>query len=171
MVWRCCPGSSGNTADSLEVPSCVLLLCTCGALHTTPPQPLQCQLISTQISYSLSALSLQKLLLYTFTANKCARGLRTVLEKQGKGKCNLKGYSPQNCTLNALAEIKILLTEAQHWWWERECKRLRSTRPWWSPRQKCLLSAKANLPTATFPSFNFHKWLEIYLQTENLLLL
>lgn len=52
-------------------------LCTCSALHTTPPQPLQCQLISTQISYSLSALSLQKLLLYTFTANKCARGLRT----------------------------------------------------------------------------------------------
>lgn len=64
--------SSGNAFNSLEVPSCVLLLCTCSALHTTSPQSLQCQLISTQISYSLSALSLQKLLLYTFTANKCA---------------------------------------------------------------------------------------------------
>lgn len=90
-------------SGSLEVPSRVLLLCTCSALHTTSPQPLQCQLISTQISYSLSALSLQKLLLYTFTANKCARGLRTVCKKQGKGKCNLKGYSPWNCALNALA--------------------------------------------------------------------
>ena len=103
LVWLCCPGSSGNASDSLEVPSCVFLLCTCSALHTTSPQPLQCQLISTQISYSLSALSLQKLLLYTFTANKCARGLRAVCKKQGKGKCNLKGYSPRNCALNALA--------------------------------------------------------------------
>lgn len=102
LVWLGYPDSSGNASNSFEVPFCVLLLCTCSALHTTSPQPLQCQLISTQISYSLSALSLQKLLLYTFTANKCARGLRTVCKKQGKGKCNLKGYSPQNCALNAL---------------------------------------------------------------------
>lgn len=112
LGWLACPGSSGNASDSLEVSSCVLLLCTCSVLHTTSPQPLQCQLISTQSSYSLSALSLQKLLLYTFTANKCACGLRTVCKRQGKGKCNLKGYSPQNCALNALGLNKNLLMEA-----------------------------------------------------------
>jgi hypothetical protein len=53
------------------------------------------------------------LLLYTFTANKCARGLRTVCKKQGKGKCNLKGYSPWKLCSKHVGLNKNLLMEAQ----------------------------------------------------------
>lgn len=90
FAWLCGPGSSGNTPIPLKSPP---LSCRCalvGALHTTSPQPLQCQLISTQISYSLSALSLQKLLLYTFTANKCARDYALFARSKEKANATLK---------------------------------------------------------------------------------